>query len=137
VCSAPYLFDKFLWSRTFKKIMVFYVYEVVIGFRKGIDLVEEMKKQKLVRDKIPEIYGLQKRHIADDKEYLRELIKKLQEEVDEFREDCEVEELADIIEVVYALAEFLGIRIEKLEEIRKEKAEKRGQFKKRLIWEQE
>ena len=92
--------------------MVFYVYEVVIGFRKGIDLVEEMKKQKMVRDKIPEIYGLQKRHIADDKEYLRELIKKLQEEVDEFREDCEVEELADIIEVVYALAEFLGIRIE-------------------------
>lgn len=96
-----------------------------------------MKKQKLVRDKIPEIYGPQKRHIANDDEYLKELIKKLQEEVDEFKNDHDIEELADIIEVVYALSEFYDKSKEDLEKIRKEKAEKRGIFKKRIIWENE
>ncbi len=96
-----------------------------------------MVKQKLVRDRIPEIYGPQKRHIADDKEYLQELLKKLQEEVDEFVQDRTAEELADILEVVYALSEYHGTPVNKLEAIRKEKAKKRGAFKKRLIWEQE
>ena len=66
-------------------------------------------------------------------EYRDELIKKLQEEVDEFKKEDNAEELADIIEVVYAIAEFNGISIKELEKIRKEKAEKKGTFKKRII----
>ncbi|MBW2978401.1 nucleoside triphosphate pyrophosphohydrolase [Candidatus Woesearchaeota archaeon] len=98
-----------------------------------------MKKQKLVRDKIPEIIKQKGQvpitHIADDNEYLKELIKKLQEEVDEFKEEHNVEELADIIEIVHAISVFFGKSIEELEKIRKEKAEKRGGFKKKIIWE--
>lgn len=98
-----------------------------------------MKKQKLVRDKIPEIIKQKGQvpitHIADDEEYLKELVKKLQEEIDEFKEEHDVEELADIIEIVHAISEFYGTSAEELERIRKEKAEKRGQFKKRIIWE--
>ncbi len=96
-----------------------------------------MKKQKLIRDKISEIHSLQKEHIADDKEYLKELIKKLQEEVDEFKDNHDIEELADIIEVVYALSEFYGTSIDDLQKIRKNKAKERGCFKKRIIWEME
>ncbi len=96
-----------------------------------------VRKQKLVRDNVPEIHGLQKRHVADDEEYVKELVHKLQEEVDEFKEKHEVEELADIVEVVHAISEFRGTPVEKLEAIRKEKAEKRGGFRKRLIWEQD
>lgn len=95
----------------------------------------ETKRQKLVRDRIPEIYGLQKRHIAGDSEFLEELRKKLSEETQEFLESGEIEELADILEVVYALAELKDVSPQKLEEMRKAKAEKRGAFKKRLIWE--
>ncbi|MBW3000209.1 nucleoside triphosphate pyrophosphohydrolase [Candidatus Woesearchaeota archaeon] len=96
-----------------------------------------MKKQKLVRDKIPDIYGPQKRHTADDEEYLKELINKLQEEVDEFKEENNIEELADVIEVIYALSEFYGVSVEELHKLREEKAGKRGKFKKRIIWEME
>lgn len=94
-------------------------------------------KKKLVRDRIPEIHGLQKSHIADNKEYLDELVKKLQEEADEFKEEHKIEELADIIEVVYALSEYYGTSVEELHKIREKKAEKRGRFKKRLIWDME
>lgn len=52
-----------------------------------------MGGKKLVRDKIPELFPGQNHYSADDKEYYEELIKKLQEEVDEFKESEEVEEL--------------------------------------------
>jgi 8-oxo-dGTP diphosphatase len=98
-------------------------------------IVPGEKKQKLVRDRIPEIYALQKNHIADDKEYLRELQGKLREEAEEFIESNDVEELADILEVVYALSEHCRTSPAELEKMRKDKAEKRGAFKKRQIWE--
>ncbi len=93
------------------------------------------KKQKLVRDRTPEKYGLQKRHIADDKEYLGELQSKLREEVEEFIESNDVKELADILEVIYALSEYCRTSPEELEKMRKGKAEQIGAFKKKLIWE--
>lgn len=92
---------------------------------------------KLVRDKIPEI--IKKDNIdpefyaANSEEYYKALIEKLNEEVKEFIESNEIEELADIIEVVYAIAEHKEINKEKLEKIRLKKAAERGQFKKRFI----
>ena len=58
---------------------------------------------------------------------------KLQEEVDEFLEDSNEEELADILEVIYALCDLHNFDKDRLEELRKNKAKKRGRFKEKTI----
>jgi len=96
-----------------------------------------MKYNKLIRDQIPEIIKSRKAvpitHIASNDEYRQKLKEKLQEEVDEFLEDSNGEELADILEVIYSLCDLYNIDKDKLEQIRKEKAKKRGNFKDRII----
>ncbi len=96
-----------------------------------------MKHDKLVRDRIPEIIrqkgDVPITHIADDKEYRERLKEKLKEEVDEFLKKNSKEELADILEVVYAIRDFMGVDKEELESLRKKKAEERGGFKDRII----
>ena len=90
-----------------------------------------MKKyHKAIRDKIPEIiekdgYSCNIKTLTDDK-FLVEIEKKLSEEVTEFQNDKNPEELADILEVIYRIAKLRGISKEELEEIRIKKAEKRG-----------
>ncbi len=95
-----------------------------------------MKYNKLVRDKIPEIIeGNGKTptvHIASDNEYWEKLKEKLQEEVAEFLKGSNPEELADILEVIYAVKNF-KFEKEDLEAIRKSKEEERGGFKKKII----
>jgi predicted house-cleaning noncanonical NTP pyrophosphatase (MazG superfamily) len=60
---------------------------------------------------------------------------KLQEEVQEYlASDNDREELADILEVLYALARQAGTDHEQLEKLRAAKAEKRGAFADRIIW---
>lgn len=92
---------------------------------------------KLVRDKIPDIIvesgatcGYRR---ASDEEYLAALNAKLNEEVAEYQESGSVEELADILEVVYNIAYHKGCNVPGLEIIRKRKAEERGGFHKKLI----
>lgn len=100
-----------------------------------------MKKtyNKLVRDKIPAIIRANGEvpvtRTLDDKEYLRELIKKLKEETAEFAAEPSVEELADIKEVMIALRIAMGIRAGELEDARRKKANKNGRFKKRVFLE--
>jgi predicted house-cleaning noncanonical NTP pyrophosphatase (MazG superfamily) len=96
---------------------------------------------KLVRDRIPEIIRADGAepitYQAEPDEYRRRLRDKLQEEVDEFLTadgPAAVEELADILEVVYALAADLGTTREALETIRATKAGKRGAFADRTVW---
>ena len=94
---------------------------------------------KLVRDKIPGIIraeGLEPVvYTADTEEYASRLRDKLQEEVAEFiASDNDPEELADILEVLYALAEHAGTSREQLELLRTAKADKRGGFAERIIW---
>ncbi|MBQ6860771.1 MAG: nucleoside triphosphate pyrophosphohydrolase [Clostridia bacterium] len=95
---------------------------------------------KLVRDKIPQIIesnGEQaKIRILNDKEYRAELNKKLLEEVAEYSADNNVEELADIVEVVYGILNSMGISIEEFETIRKAKVDKRGAFQERIFLEE-
>lgn len=90
---------------------------------------------KLVRDKIPEYLDskgiLYEKRIAGEEEYKEELIKKLGEEVQEFLEAKNEEELADILEVIEALkklSEFASV-----EEVRQKKLEEKGGFEKRII----
>ena len=92
---------------------------------------------KLVRDKIPEIIKASGKkcdaEVLTDKDFLYMLDKKLGEEVKEYQESHEVEELADVLEVIYAIAETLGVSKKQLEDIRVEKAEKRGAFEKQIL----
>ena len=92
---------------------------------------------KLVRDKIPEIIEKSGKkciiETMDKKTYLDSLDNKLYEELAEYQQDKSIEELEDLLEVIYAVASARGYSIEELEWIRAEKAEKRGGFKDR-IW---
>ncbi|MEX1995398.1 MAG: nucleoside triphosphate pyrophosphohydrolase [Candidatus Saccharimonadales bacterium] len=94
---------------------------------------------KLVRDKIPDIImrtGEEaKTRTLNDKEYLKELIKKLKEEVIEFEAEPSIEELADIKEIVIAICEALGIHAGELEDVRRKKAKTNGRFKKKIFLE--
>jgi len=96
-----------------------------------------VKFNKLVRDKIPHIlkqHGLEpKTYICSKKEYASRLQDKLKEEVNEFLKDDTLEELADILEVIYAIAKSRGTSKKELEKIRSGKKEKRGAFDKKII----
>lgn len=100
-----------------------------------------MTKQhnKLVRDKIPEIIEKAGKtaytHILSEEEYMTELDKKLNEECAEYQADKSIEELADMLEVMYAITEARGWSVSELEAVRKSKAEKRGGFKKKIYLE--
>ena len=92
---------------------------------------------KAIRDKIPEIiaesgkkYNLKQ---LDDESFLAELETKLTEEVNEYAESKDVEELADLLEVIYRISELRGVSSDELDEIRKDKAEKRGKFDSNLF----
>jgi predicted house-cleaning noncanonical NTP pyrophosphatase (MazG superfamily) len=93
------------------------------------------KYNKLVRDKIPEYLDSKgisyKKRIASTEEYREELIKKLDEEIKEFMEVKNTEELADIIEVIEALKKLP--EFSNVEKIRIQKLEDRGGFEKRII----
>ena len=97
-----------------------------------------MKKGKLVRDKIPEITISDGKkpviRILDNDEYLQELDKKLNEEIAEYQADKSVEEMADVLEVLFAICEARGHSVEELMEVRNEKREKRGGFEQKIFW---
>ena len=61
------------------------------------------------------------------------LDKKLTEELNEYYESHNAEELADLLEVIYAAAKGHGYTKEQLEEIRQNKADKRGAFDKKIL----
>lgn len=93
------------------------------------------KHNKLVRDKIPAIIAAQGRKpitkTLSGEEYKICLEQKLQEEVAEYIQDKNSEELADILEVVYALAQDLGVTPQQLEQVRLQKALESGGFTRR------
>ena len=95
--------------------------------------------KKLVRDKIPEIIKKNNEtpitRVLDDKEYLKELNIKIQEELKEYLESGDVEELADLEEVLRAILDVKNISYEEFEEIRNKKVEKSGAFKEKIYLE--
>lgn len=96
---------------------------------------------KLVRDRIPEIIENSGKKfttkILDDDQYELELKKKLKEEMEEYQnasnDNEALEELADLLELMHALAKVHGASMEEVEKIRQDKASKRGGFEEKIF----
>ena len=92
---------------------------------------------KLVRDLIPDIIEREgnecRTRILSDEEYLKMLDAKLDEELLEYHQDQNIEELADLLELIQAAAIARGYTLEELEAVRAEKAQKRGGFEKKIF----
>ena len=96
-----------------------------------------MQYNKAIRDKIPEIiqkdgHSCNVETLSDEK-FLEQLEKKLSEELAEYQNDKNPEELADILEVIYRVAQLKGVSKEELEKVRIKKSEQRGGFDKNLF----
>ena len=99
-----------------------------------------MKTQpKLIRDKIPFLinphkYQVQSKTLSDS-EYKKALKLKLIEESQEVLtadRDCLSEEIADVYEVLDALIKAYNLEPEKIQQIKQEKAEKKGKFEQKI-----
>lgn len=92
---------------------------------------------KLVRDRIPEIiessgnkYEIE---VVSDEIALEYLYKKLNEEVSELLEDKNLDEIADIMEVLFTIGSKYGYSEEDVLNRRNEKRDSRGGFEDNLI----
>ena len=96
-----------------------------------------MQYHKLVRDRIPEIIEEDGKictwETLSDEVYLHLLDEKLNEELEEYRENKTLEKLADLLEVVQAVVRARGWTPEQLEQLRADKAAQRGGFEKRIL----
>ena len=92
---------------------------------------------KLVRDRIPEIIESSGKtcivEILSGEDYLRMVDAKLDEELAEYHKEQNIEELADLLEVLYATAKARGYSIEELDHVRVEKQKARGGFDKKIL----
>ena len=96
-----------------------------------------MTYHKLIRDRIPEIIEASGKRavteILSEEDYLKALDEKLTEELKEYYADHSLEELADLLEVIYAVAKARGYSIEALHALQKKKADERGGFSEKLL----
>lgn len=94
---------------------------------------------KLVRDNIPDIIKKNGAtpivRILDDEEYFKELNRKLKEELNEYLDGNDIEELADLYEVMLAILDYKKMSLMEFDIIRKMKLEKRGAFKNKIYLE--
>lgn len=92
---------------------------------------------KLVRDRIPEIIKSSGNHceveIVSDEVALEYLYKKLNEEVCELLEDKNLEEIADVVEVLFAIGKKYGYSEEDILSKRDEKKAKSGGFEDNIV----
>ncbi len=101
----------------------------------------EIDYDKLVRDRIPEIIEASGKQcsthrVSNSAEKTEYLVKKIEEELEEYQESANKEELADLLEAFYSLLEMENLDLDDLERIRIKKKEKRGGFEKGIILEQ-
>lgn len=96
-----------------------------------------IRYDKLVRDRIPEIIEASGKtaivQTLSDEAYLQKLYEKLHEELAEYDASGAIDELADLQEIILAIAAAKGVSPGDLERIRLEKAASRGAFEKKLL----
>lgn len=93
---------------------------------------------KLVRNGIPSIIALDRKkytmNVLDTAQHEEEIKRKLEEELKEYQQASSneeaIEELADLLELIYAVLPLHNSTIEELEKVRLAKREKRGGFDK-------
>ncbi|MCR5415936.1 MAG: nucleoside triphosphate pyrophosphohydrolase [Pseudobutyrivibrio sp.] len=94
---------------------------------------------KLVRDKIPDIIRANGKspqtRVLSGQDYLRALDFKLNEEVAEYQVDKSLDEMADVLEVLFTICEARGYSVEELMEHKAEKQKAKGGFKEKIFWE--
>ena len=99
--------------------------------------MSNIKYNKLVRDRIPEIIEADGKtcvcEVLSDEDYLRLLDQKLNEELAEYQESKSLEELADLFEVMRSVVQARGWTMGKLEQVRADKADRRGGFEKKIL----
>ena len=92
---------------------------------------------KLVRDRIPEIIEASGKkcdiEVVNDEVALEYLYKKLNEEVSELLEDKNLDEIADCLEVLFAIGMKYGYSEEDVLSRRNEKKDARGGFDDNLV----
>ena len=92
---------------------------------------------KLVRDRIPEIIEADGKtcicETLSDEDYISLLDQKLNEELAEYQESKSLEELAALLEVMQAVVKARGWTLGELEQVRADKAAKRGGFEKKIL----
>lgn len=92
---------------------------------------------KLVRDNIPSIIeadgAIPLIRVLNDNELAESLNHKLLEEVQEFLLNLEIEELADIYEVMLAILDNRNIPFDEFQKICEKKRAERGGFKEKLF----
>lgn len=97
-----------------------------------------IKYNELMRDRIPEIIEASRKIckavVLDDAEYLHMLDSKLDEELAEHHKDQNIEELADLLEVIRSVAIARGYTVEELERVREQKAGKLGTFQRKIFF---
>jgi predicted house-cleaning noncanonical NTP pyrophosphatase (MazG superfamily) len=95
---------------------------------------------KAVRDKIPQIIRDSGKECKvmelHPHMFVAELERKLMEELDEFFKSKDIEELADMVEVIYAIVQSRGMTLDEFEQLRSNKKEERGGFSEGqfLVW---
>lgn len=99
--------------------------------------MKTIKYNKLVRDKIPQIIEQDGKQVKIEKLKSNNLIKvlnqKLDEELAEYKENEEIEELADLVEVIYGILNHRGVSISEFESIRENKNNERGSFNEGIL----
>ena len=92
---------------------------------------------KLVRDRIPEIIEADGKTCVSatlsNQDYIALLDQKLNEELAEYQESKSLEELADLLEVMQAVVKARGWTLDELEQVRADKAAKRGGFERKIL----
>jgi len=133
ICARPFVRDAHRAARRFYSPVNVAIKrgKFILG---GVDLID--KYNKLVRDKIPDIIMRQgdcpKVEILDDESYLNALNHKLTEETAEYLGNHSIDELADIVEVIYALVKYKGLTLNDFDILRLRKHNERGGFDNRI-----
>ncbi len=138
VSSISYLFDIIAAEIAIKNHCVSKGFDHYYAL--ALERMEAMKKHiehnKLVRDKIPQIIEASGRtcvtEVLSQEDYLRELDRKLSEELSEYLQSKSLEELADLLEVMGAVVKARGYTWDDLTRVRKEKRAARGAFDHRI-----
>ena len=133
--------QKELWEQItcddIEKLLVIINQKIDLYFCRRVDSLNVATHNKLVRDFIPDIIENSGRFcdvcILEDEAYTNCLNEKLQEEVSEYLADKTIEELADILEVLHAIAQSQGYAFSEVENLRREKKLSRGGFEKRIF----